>query len=334
MNSILISIIVPVYNTEKYLCRCVDSILAQTFSNFELLLVDDGSTDASGTICDEYAALDPRVRAFHKTNGGVSSARNLGLNNSIGEWIAFVDADDWVDHDYLACLSQSCNGYDLIIGDFILENCIDNWTNDHILSGEYNENSIVELFNNIPYSALLTAPWAKLYKKPIIDKAFLRFDPIIKVGEDTIFNYSYFKYVKKMQCNDSAIYHYVISNMSLSSQAHNGDAVISLSKSLYNIAIYLHTKHNVNPHSFLLKLSYGYIIPYIFNNIHTMSYNQLKTHFAKLLQNECIRMILDELCNKAKNKRERVFSWIYRHNQWLILKYWAILLNKTGRYII
>lgn len=92
-----ISVIVPIYNTEKYLHRCIDSILAQTFTDFELLLVDDGSNDHSGAICDEYARRDPRVRVFHKKNGGVSSARNLGLDNAKGEWIAFCDADDWVD---------------------------------------------------------------------------------------------------------------------------------------------------------------------------------------------------------------------------------------------
>ena len=89
-----ISIIVPVYNTEPYLARCIDSILSQSFSDFELLLTDDGSTDGSGAICDAYAEKDGRVRVFHKENGGVSSARNVGLDNAIGEWVCFVDSDD------------------------------------------------------------------------------------------------------------------------------------------------------------------------------------------------------------------------------------------------
>lgn len=96
-----ISIIVPVYNVEKYLNRCVDSILAQTYTDFELLLIDDGSTDDSGTICDEYAAKDSRIRVFHKPNGGASSARNMGLDYAKGEWIAFADADDYVMPEWL-----------------------------------------------------------------------------------------------------------------------------------------------------------------------------------------------------------------------------------------
>lgn len=96
-----VSVIVPVYRAEEYLNRCVDSILAQTFTDFEVILVDDGSPDHCGEICDDYARRDPRVRAFHKENGGVSSARNMGLNHAQGEWIAFVDADDWVLSHYL-----------------------------------------------------------------------------------------------------------------------------------------------------------------------------------------------------------------------------------------
>lgn len=100
-----ISIIVPVYNAERYLRPCIDSILAQSFPDFELLLVNDGSTDGSAAICDEYAGGDHRVRAIHKQpNGGVSEARNTGLDEARGQWIAFIDADDWIDPDYLEAL--------------------------------------------------------------------------------------------------------------------------------------------------------------------------------------------------------------------------------------
>ena len=92
-----ISVNIPVYNTEKYLHRCIDSVLAQTYQDLELLLIDDGSKDSSGAICDEYAAQDARVKVFHKENGGVSSARNVGLDHAQGEWITFVDSDDYIE---------------------------------------------------------------------------------------------------------------------------------------------------------------------------------------------------------------------------------------------
>lgn len=110
-----ISVIVPVYNTEKYLRRCIDSVLAQTYADFELLLIDDGSKDKSGEICDEYAQKDARVRVFHKENGGVSSARNLGLDNARGEWVAFVDSDDYIEENYLKSFEGNLDA-DLVVG--------------------------------------------------------------------------------------------------------------------------------------------------------------------------------------------------------------------------
>lgn len=117
-----ISVIVPVYNTEKYLRRCIDSILAQTFTDFELLLINDGSRDSSGAICDEYAAKDSRVRVFHKENGGVSSARNVGLDNAKGEWVIFCDSDDyWICSFALEKLYRFVqqNTIDIVRGEYI-----------------------------------------------------------------------------------------------------------------------------------------------------------------------------------------------------------------------
>lgn len=120
----VVSIIVPVYNTEKYLDQCIQSILAQTYTNWELLLIDDGSTDSSGVICDKYAAQDDRIRVFHKTNGGVSAARNFGLANAHGVWVMFVDADDTIDHtaleEFLKVVSihPQC---DVVFCDFLMD---------------------------------------------------------------------------------------------------------------------------------------------------------------------------------------------------------------------
>lgn len=113
MENPKISVIVPVYNVEKYLRKCVDSILSQTFTDFELLLIDDGSKDHSGEICDEYALQDDRVKVFHKENGGVSSARNLGIDVAKGEWITFVDADDYIAENLLQSLCNIDSNVDI-----------------------------------------------------------------------------------------------------------------------------------------------------------------------------------------------------------------------------
>ncbi len=138
-----ISIIVPVYNVEKYLHRCIDSLLAQTFSDFEILLVNDGSKDNSGMICDEYARKDSRIRVFHKENGGVSSARNMGLDNAKGDWIAFCDSDDWLDKRFLELMYDKAQieQADIVMCDFnmICRNHIErwesaDWTDDKVYS--------------------------------------------------------------------------------------------------------------------------------------------------------------------------------------------------------
>lgn len=118
-----ISIIVPVYKAEKYLHRCLDSILAQTMTDFELLLIDDGSPDRSGEMCDEYSKKDSRIRVFHKENGGVASARQLGMDNAQGEYSIHVDPDDWIDPDMLEkmYLKAKNTGAEMVICDFMLE---------------------------------------------------------------------------------------------------------------------------------------------------------------------------------------------------------------------
>ena len=123
MNNPKISLIVPVYNVEKYLNRCVDSILSQDFTDFEILLIDDGSMDKSGKICDEYAKIDTRVRVFHKVNGGVSSARNLGLDYAKGQWIGFCDSDDYVKKDFLKTFFTLGDDCEMLSQGF----CCPNW---------------------------------------------------------------------------------------------------------------------------------------------------------------------------------------------------------------
>lgn len=131
----LISVIVPVYNAEKYLDKCIQSILGQTYPNIELLLIDDGSTDSSGSICDRYLAGDTRVRVFHKSNEGISAARNLGLDNAKGEWIAFVDSDDWIDADMYEDMYNAAirNQADMV--------CCDLWI-------EYKNSRIIQSYDN------------------------------------------------------------------------------------------------------------------------------------------------------------------------------------------
>lgn len=179
-----ISVIVPVYNSESTLNRCVDSILSQNFKNFELLLIDDGSTDCSGEICDEYAKKDFRVKVFHKENGGVSSARNVGLDNAKGEWITFVDSDDYI-YNVVFNMVQSYTT-DLLIFNHKIES--DNNLIDAPRIEQYNVKQMLEKY--LHYDVFRT-PWAKFFRRDKI--AELHFDTEISIGEDTLFVLQYLR---------------------------------------------------------------------------------------------------------------------------------------------
>ena len=201
----LVSIIVPVYKAEQCLHRCVDSILAQTMTDFELLLIDDGSPDKSGEICDEYAAKDNRVRVFHKDNGGVSSARNLGLDNATGEWISFIDADDWVEKEYLAELAKKLDA-DFIVGGV-------NIIGSHLCqveSKKYDKSQIKFFIEENCLKVVLLSPWGNLLKKELINKNNVRFDEKIRYAEDRIFNREYLLCCESIISVSTVNYNYMI----------------------------------------------------------------------------------------------------------------------------
>lgn len=199
-----ISVIVPVYNVEQYLRRCVDSILAQTFTDFELILVNDGSTDNSGDICDEFAKLDQRVVTIHQNNQGVSAARNAGLDIAIGEYITFIDSDDYVSEVFLQLLYN--NEYDLIVSGI---KCID--VSKIGFQRTQSDSEIIIYKNNIDFFSLFTStimhsPVAKLFKRDIISK---RFNCNISWGEDTVFVIDFLENITSLIILNNIDYFYV-----------------------------------------------------------------------------------------------------------------------------
>lgn len=190
-NQPKISVIVPVYNAEKHLRRCVDSILAQRYTDFELLLIDDGSTDGSGRICDDYAkTTGDKIQVFHKPNGGVSSARNLGLENSHGEWVTFCDADDFVYADWLENYDISNNKeYDIISQGLRADK--------EIFCGERKECSLVyrggvnQYLNQLTLTGVVGYLFVKIFKKEIIQRNNVRFNTNVRFQEDELFVLQY-----------------------------------------------------------------------------------------------------------------------------------------------
>ncbi len=216
MNNPIISVIVPVYNTEKYLHRCIDSLLKQTFQNFEILLINDGSSDLSGQICDEYAIKDSRVKVYHKKNGGVSSARNLGLDNCKGERICFVDSDDWVDDRFLQFFLEKDT--DIIVQGFYAANWPYVDTDREVYVGideiEGDRENILLFLDNLWLSRNIGYLWTRCFRRAIIDINHIRFNEEFILREDEEFITKYMTYCSSYSTINKGTYHYLRPNYS------------------------------------------------------------------------------------------------------------------------
>ena len=233
MSDSLISVIVPVYNSEQTLHRCIDSILGQTYRNFELLLINDGSKDRSGEICDEYARKDSRVKVFHKENGGVSSARNLGLDNAKGEWITFIDSDDSVEESFLESLYSFGSGS--------LKICNFNGDGQKDYSEECSNVETSLVITKLLDDNLIWTPWGKLFSSAIINDHNLRFDTKLKLGEDTLFCWEYLSYCSTVSFLASNLYNY-------SGIWGGGERYqLTLEERLYRLSRCFTTIHNICP---------------------------------------------------------------------------------------
>lgn len=183
------SIIIPVYNVEAYLEECLESILAQDYRDYEVLLINDGSTDASGVICDRYPERDSRFRVFHQQNKGVSGARNVGINNSTGEWICFIDSDDLIGTNYLNAFSENISDdCDMVIQGIKRIGKVNDILCSFASLEKINREAFFDLYSIWPH---YFSPCNKIYRKTLIIEQNLQFNESIHYGEDTIFNLDY-----------------------------------------------------------------------------------------------------------------------------------------------
>ena len=209
MKKSLISIIVPVYNSKAHLECCVTSILNQSYKQFELLLIDDGSSDGSSGLCDELSQKSEKIRVIHKENGGVSSARNAGLDMASGEYIVFVDSDDVISNNYVETFIESSHKGDLILG--MIEDVYFDDTGSIIKRHTRNVDApdcgiLADEYYKL--LELLRVPVVKLYKRDIIEVYHIRFDENLSVAEDQVFNFAYYKHIKTYSLEPRSVYKY------------------------------------------------------------------------------------------------------------------------------
>ncbi|CUO65032.1 glycosyltransferase family 2 protein [Clostridium disporicum] len=320
----LVSVIVPVYNVEKYLNKCVDSIINQTLKDIEIILVNDGSTDNCPSIIDEYAKSDNRIIAIHKENGGQGSARNAGLDIARGEYIGFVDSDDWIDLNMYEELYESLlnNNADIAIcsrqvyyEDYSIKYSIK--VNNHVYKN-IDKNIINYITSDMIYpNALLVTN--KLYKAKLIKYKLINFENIKEIGsEDTLFNYKLLLDTKKIVSNNKVNYNQLFRNGS-TMRTYNKGYLLRLSNLIDKI----------------IEISDDYRVATIFY-IHFMGrYSKLIIEFSKNKQKDLIYEYKDAMEKKTfiectKNvlvNKDKILNKLgYRSNGIIIMKIKALLL--------
>lgn len=289
-DNILISVIVPVYNSDKSLRRCVNSVLAQTYPNIELILVNDGSKDNSADIIDEYVAKDCRIKAIHKQNSGVSAARNVGIDVASGDFILFIDSDDYIEANYVnAFIAKIDDGEILLISDIDGHNSKTAEQVKFIIGT--NKNSQLSICDALVDGRLLFFgyPFGKLYSKLIIDKYGLRFQENVSLKEDLIFMLDYLKHCHQVKFIGSAGYNYIVQANSLSTTKYPAQTLIGLTEQILLTAYSLEIDWNEPPQSQLLSDFLAVCIREIFDSLFYY-HKQVKKN--RILQLKYLRRLL------------------------------------------
>lgn len=288
-QAFVFSIIVPVYNTEKFLAKCIDSILGQKYEDWELLLIDDGSTDSSGSICDNYAKNDNRIKVLHQQNAGPGAARNRGLDNACGEFVVFVDADDWVDSTFLSDYIESMQNSDIVYQGHRKE--YNDGKSIKVSDLELNSSDIAVAIRTLWEHDYFGYTCLKCFRRSIIEDNNIRFDTDVYFREDTIFTAQYFKYVKNVKVLPVANYHYRYLDSSLQHTRFNVKEMLTVDDRIYEAF----SKYFENE-SFRIFTEQWYLV-----NLH----NGIKKSFTR--ENRCSftdneRKILIEKCISHRHK--------------------------------
>jgi len=330
MEKPLLSIIVPVYNAEKHLPCCIESILCQTYRNLELILINDGSSDLSGQICNEYAKEDTRIIAVHKKNAGVSEARNDGIKISSGMYLQFVDSDDSIDEDMTEILMDAAlhNGSDIVICGF---KRIYHKTGKSVPISYFQPEMNLEferfltIYDDLYLTGYLNAPWNKLYKANVIKDNKIYFNPKLDLGEDLIFNLDTYKKCNNFAILDLCPYNYVNYDTGENLKNRYRPHMYEIQNLLFNQVIALYNKDLNNYSIQINKLKQAYIrtliigvIPYIAIHTSLKNYNTFKEKVMTVRRDETLKE--HRIINyKSNSKQERLLVFFLRHDKYLSL---------------
>lgn len=347
----LISFVIPVYNTGKYLKRCLDSIVLQTYKVWEAILVDDGSTDGSGGICDEYAAGDQRFHVIHQVNGGQPKARNAGIRKARGKYIAFVDSDDWIDKMYLEFLVDRAECEKL---DMVMCHCTAEYPGGKSIELERMDikervarGTEIEFFKLYSYSSgfskekygFFNTSWGKLYKTDVLRVNALCFNDEAKMIEDQLFQSEFLEFAGSIGIYKKILYHYRMSDASAAHRFRRNyleDAAAFLEHSLKLIDKY-HKEEVYKERYYNLVCSIIILILkcYFFHPDYPQSRAERRNGLNNLLLTEPYRTALLKKDRKAlKNSETRVLIKLLQLHFWEILSmYFKMRLYMKKLYV-
>ena len=294
-----ISIIVPVYNTEKYLHRCIDSILAQTFADFELILIDDGSTDKSPQICDEYRKKDGRIIVIHQSNAGVSVARNAGLDIASGNYIMFCDSDDYVDPNWCWYMIDTAKMYpDKGVVCNAWRACSDNNTKESIGTQTGQSTHLMTYFDIYKLHLSGSACW-RIFKQNIIEQMHLKFETGRTVGEDAAFCACYCRNFSEHIYIEQPLYYYTYRSES----AVHRFCWDTLAKflPLYMLRLPLIKENELEQFADIHLTYFIGMLPAVFDKRNTMSFWQKISYNQRMLTSEAFQTCIKQASGKSEN---------------------------------
>ena len=338
-STVKVSIIVPVYNTpEKALRECVESAMRQTMKDIEIILVDDGSSDGSGAICDEYASQDVRIKVIHKENGGLSAARNSGYEAATGEWVTFVDSDDWI--DAATCQETynlgEANNTDLVIFGTVQE--FENYKNPfkyHFHDGDiFHGDECKKLQTEIlEFTGNIATAWAKLIRKSVLDKNSIEHNAELRQGSEGIeFNIRLFEHIQSAVFTDKIFYHYVYNPNSISAK-HNEKNHYYVIRCFEEIRRQITASRNKEALEarFYKRFSYVIVATAIsgyFSPANSESYKEQKHGYNKYLSEPLVRDTLSEIVLSELDRQRSIILWLIKTHCFIPIKLLAKIRYK------
>lgn len=315
-----ISIIVPVYNVEKYLSKCIDSILNQTFINFELILVNDGSSDKSPVICEEYKKLDDRIKVIHKSNGGLSSARNIGIKQSKGNFIAFIDSDDYIHPQMFEILynNMKINDSDLVLCDYkkVYENESDKYKNYDVENIKSNNYTNIEALSRLQGNKGITyvVAWNKLYKRRLFND--------LKYKEGKIHEDEFIIHEILYKCNlvsyvSMELYYYLQRSDSITTSKFNISRLDGLDACIERILFYKH----INEKELMYKAEIIYIEKFLEFYYKLENEVENPTKHLRRIKNKFRRRIIGFMKNHYLKYKEKIALIGFCINPFIYEKY-------------